>query len=79
MMVFFDQGADYTPEGLVDDIQKSLAAGKHHVRLSHMWYKNLPGGKEEWFAKTDKFAQLLANRKIPTLTMSESLADRFGM
>ena len=77
-MVFFDQGADYTPEGLVDAIQKSLAAGKHHVRLSHMWFTSLPGGKEEWFAKTDKFAQLLADRKIPTQTMLESLDDRFA-
>ena len=77
-MVFFDQGPDYTPEGLVDDIQKDLAAGKYHVRLSHMWAKNLKGGMEEWFEKTEKFAQLLADRKVPTMTMGKSLEARFG-
>ena len=77
-MVFFDQGPQYTPEGLVDDIQKALAAGKHHVILSHMMSKNLKGGKAEWFEKTEQFAQLLADRKIPTMTMVKSLEDRFG-
>ncbi|MBQ6136633.1 MAG: hypothetical protein IJI73_04595 [Kiritimatiellae bacterium] len=77
-MVFFDQGKDYTPEGLVDEIQKSLAAGKHHVRLSHMWAMNLSGGMKEWFEKTDRFAGLLADRKVPTQTMAELLEARFG-
>ena len=77
-MVFFDQGPQYTPEGLVDEIQKTLAAGKYHVRLSHMWAKNLKGGMKEWFEKTDRFAQLLADRKVPTMTMEKSLEARFG-
>lgn len=77
-MVFFDQGKDYTPEGLVDAIQKSLAAGKYHVRLSHMWAQNLPGGMKEWFEKTERFAKLLSERKVPTTTMAGSLEARFG-
>ena len=77
-MVFFDQGPDYTPEGLVDDIQKALAAGRYHVLLSHMWGRKLKGGKDEWFEKTDRFAQLLADRKVPTMTMGQSLEARFG-
>ena len=77
-MRFFDQGPDYTPEGLVDDIQKSLAAGRYHVRLSHMWGRKLTGGKKEWFEKTERFAQLLADRKVPTMTMGQSLEARFG-
>ncbi len=77
-MVFFDQGEKYTPEGLVDDIQRDLAAGKYHVRLSHMWAHGLKGGMKEWFEKTERFADLLAERKIPTMTMSESLEARFG-
>ena len=77
-MVFFDQGPQYTPEGLVDDVQKALAAGKYHVILSHMMIQNLKGGRAEWFEKTEKFAQLLADRKVPTMTMAESLEARFG-
>ena len=77
-MEFFDQGERHTPEGLVDDIQKDLAAGKYHVRLSHMWSRNLKGGMKDWFEKTEKFADLLVERKIPTMTMSESLVVRFG-
>ena len=77
-MVFFDQGPQYTPEGLVDDVQKTLAAGKYHVILSHMMIQNLKGGKAEWFEKTEKFAQLLADRKVPTMTMAEALEARFG-
>ena len=76
--LFFDQGEKYTPEGLVDDIQRDLAAGKYHVRLSHMWAHGLKGGMKEWFEKTERFADLLAERKIPTMTMSESLEARFG-
>ena len=77
-MVFFDQGEQYTPERLVDDIQKDLAAGKYHVRLSHMWAHGLKGGMKEWFEKTEKFADLLVERKVPTMTMAESLEARFG-
>ena len=77
-MVFFDQGPEYTPEGLVDGIQKALAAGKYHVILSHMMSKNLKGGKAEWFEKTEKFAQLLSERKVPTTTMAGALEARFG-
>jgi hypothetical protein len=77
-MVFFDQGPQYTPEGLVGDIQKALAAGKYHCTLSHMMIQNLKGGKAEWFEKTEKFADLLVERKIPTMTMVGSLEARFG-
>jgi len=77
-MYFFDQGAEITPEQLVDQIQKRLASGAYHVTLSHMWGRKLPGKMNEFFEKTERFAQLLAERKIPTLTMAGSLDARFG-
>ena len=77
-MYFFDQGADITPEQLVDQIQKRLAAGKYHVTLSHMWNNKLPGRMEEYYRKTERFAQLLVDRKIPFLTMKGTLDARFG-
>ena len=43
-----------------------------------MMIKNLKGGREEWFEKTEKFADLLVERKIPTMTMGQSLEARFG-
>jgi len=77
-MYFFDQGADITPERLVDQIEARLKAGRFHVTLSHMWHNKLPGRLEEYFAKTTRFAQLLVDRKIPTLTMTGTLDARFG-
>ena len=77
-MYFFDQGADITPERLVDQIEARLKAGRFHVTLSHMWHNKLPGRLDEYFAKTERFAQLLVDRKIPTLTMAGSLDARFG-
>ena len=77
-MYFFDQGADITPEQLVDQIEARLKAGRHHVTLSHMWHNKLPGRLQEYYAKTTRFAQLLVDRKIPTLTMAQTLDARFG-
>lgn len=77
-MYFFDQGPQITPEQLVDEIQRNLASGRFHVTLSHMWCRGLSGGMEEWFAKTERFAQLLADRHVPVTTMEKSLSDRFG-
>lgn len=77
-MYFFDQGPQITPEQLVDEIQRNLESGRFHVTLSHMWCRDLPGGMEEWFAKTERFVQLLVDRKIPVMTMAESVAARFG-
>ena len=77
-MYFFDQSPQITPEQLVDEIQRNLASGRFHVTLSHMWCRGLPGGMQEWFAKTERFVQLLVDRKIPVMTMVESLAARFG-
>ena len=77
-MYFFDQGAQITPEQLVDQIEARLKAGHYHVTLSHMWHNKLPGRLDEYFAKTERFAQLLVDRKIPTLTMAETLDARFG-
>lgn len=77
-MYFFDQGADITPEQLVDQIEKRLAAGKYHVTLSHMWNNKLPGRMDEYYQKTERFAQLLVDRKIPFLTMKGTLEARFG-
>ena len=76
-MYFFDQSPQITPEQLVDEIQRNLSSGCFHVTLSHMWCRGLPGGMQEWFAKTERFVQLLADRKIPVMTMVESLAARF--
>lgn len=77
-MYFFDQGPEITPEQLVERISKRLAEGKYHVTLSHMWTRNLPGGFKDYCAKTERFAALLAERKIPALTMMELLNERFG-
>lgn len=77
-MYFFDQGADITPEQLVDQIGKKIAAGCHHVTLSHMWCHALPGKMTEYFEKAERFAQLVEERKFPTLTMSGLLDARFG-
>ena len=77
-MYFFDQGSDITPEQLVERISRQLAKGKYHVTLSHISTRNLPGGFEEYCAKTDRFAALLVERKIPVLTMAESLKERFS-
>lgn len=76
-MQFFDQGPNVTPEGLVDMIEKSVRSGRCYVILSHMWCKSLAGGFEEYCRKTEVFARLLAERKIPVLTMAESLRERF--
>ena len=44
---------------------------------SHMWCSRLAGGFEEYCRKTEVFARLLVERKIPVLTMEESLRERF--
>ena len=77
-MYFFDQCAQITPEQLVDRIEARLKAGSFHVTLSHMWNNKLPGRMAEYYEKTARFAQLLVDRKIPTLTMAETLDARFG-
>ena len=43
-----------------------------------MWYGKLPGKRAEWFEKTERFAQLLADRKIRVLTLGELIEERFG-
>lgn len=77
-MYFFDQGADITPEKLVGQIEEKIAAGRNHVTLSHMWCNKLPGKMDEYYEKTERFAKLIEDRKIPTLTMSGILEARFG-
>ena len=77
-MYFFDQGADITPESLVDQIERKIGDGKFHVTLSHMWSHKLPGRAAEYFQKAERFADLIAARKIPVMTMAESLDARFG-
>lgn len=76
-MQFFDQGPNVSPEGLVDMIEKSVRSGRCYVILSHMWCNRLAGGFEEYCRKTEAFARLLVERKIPVLTMEESLRERF--
>ena len=77
-MYFFDQGPDITPESLVDQIERKIKSGKFHVTLSHMWSHKLPGRAAEYYQKTERFADLVAARKIPVMTMAESLDARFG-
>lgn len=78
-MHFFDQGANITPESLVDDIGRELQAGHYHVRLSHMWSHVLPGKAEEWYAKTERFADLVKERGFRCITMKEQYEERFGL
>ena len=77
-MGFFDWGGEASPERFVKEIQDNLAAGRYYVMLSHMCHKSLVNQSEKWFEKTECFAQLLVDRKVPTMTMKESLEARFG-
>ena len=72
-MLFFDQGPDVTAEALVDGIEKRLAAGKWHITLSHMMTKDI----KDFLAKTERFAQLLEERRIPVVTQADSVGMRF--
>ena len=76
-MRFFDQDADITPEELVESIGKRLADSKDYILLTHMWHKNLPGGMTEWFKKTERFAQLLSERKVRVATLGRLIEERF--
>ena len=72
-MLFFDQGPDITAEGLVDGIEKRLAAGRWHITLSHMMTRDI----KDFLAKTERFVQLLDERRIPVVTLADSIAARF--
>lgn len=77
-MYYFEQGTEITPEELLKRIEKQFAEGKDYILLTHMWYRKLPGKRAEWFKKTERFAQLLADRKIRVLTLGELIEERFG-
>ena len=77
-MYYFEQGAEITPEELLKRIEKQFAEGKDYILLTHMRYRKLPGKRAEWFEKTERFAQLLADRKIRVLTLSQLIEERFG-
>ena len=77
-MYYFEQGTEITPEELLKRIEKQLAEGKDYILLTHMWYRKLPGKRAEWFEKTERFAQLLSDRKIRVLTLGELIEERFG-
>ena len=77
-MYYFEQGTEITPEELLKRIEKQFAEGKDYILLTHMWYGKLPGKRAEWFEKTERFAQLLADRKIRVLTLGELIEERFG-
>ena len=77
-MYYFEQGAEITPEEMLDRVEKRLAEGKDYILLTHMWYRKLPGKRAEWFEKTERFAQLLAERKIRVLTLGRLIEERFG-
>ena len=77
-MYYFEQGAEITPEEMLDRVEKRLAEGKDYILLTHMWYRKLPGKRAEWFEKTERFAQLLAERKIRVLTLGQLIEERFG-
>lgn len=73
-MEFFDGDSAATPEELVGKIEARIASGKSHVTLSHMQTRDIQGFLE----KTERFAALLEERKVPVLTMGESIESRFG-
>ena len=77
-MYFFDQGADITPEELVGRIRARLTKDGYYVLLTHMTHRKLPGGLEEYLQKTERFAQLIVEQKIPTMTMPQFLDMKFG-
>ena len=77
-MYYFDQGAEITPEEILARVEKRLAEGKDYILLTHLSYRNLPGKSAEWFGKTERFAQLLAERKIRVLTLGQLIEERFG-
>ena len=77
-MYYFEQGTEITPEELLKRIEKQLAEGKDYILLTHMWYRKLPGKRAEWFEKTERFAQLLSDRKIRVLTLGQLIEERFG-
>ena len=77
-MYYFEQGAAITPEEILARVEKSFAEGKDYILLTHMWYRKLPGKRAEWFEKTERFAQLLAERKIRVLTLGQLIEERFG-
>lgn len=81
-MYYFEQGAAITPEELLERIEKRFAEGKDYILLTHMWYRRLPWdrvkNRAEWFGKTERFAQLLADRKIRVLTLGQLIEERFG-
>ncbi len=77
-MYYFDQGAEITPEEILARVEKRLAEGKDYILLTHLSYRNLPGKSAEWFGKTERFAQLLAERKIRVVTLGRLIEERFG-
>jgi hypothetical protein len=77
-MYYFDQGAEITPEDILARVEKRLAEGKDYILLTHLKYRKLPGKSAEWFGKTERFAQLLAERKIRVVTLGQLIEERFG-
>ena len=77
-MHYFDQGASITPEEIIDRIEKSFFSGTDYILLSHMGTRKLPGKFPEYLEKTERFVQLLVDRKIRVLTLAELIEERFG-
>ena len=77
-MYYFDQGTEITPEDILARVEKRLADGKDYILLTHLKYRKLPGKRAEWFEKTERFAQLLAERKIRVVTLGQLIEERFG-
>ena len=77
-MYYFEQGAEITPEQLLKRIENRLADGKDYILLTHMWYRKLPGKRAEWFEKTERFAQLLAEHNIRVMTLGQLIEEHFG-
>ena len=73
-MEFFDGTSTATPEELVGKIEARIASGKSYIILSHMQTKDI----KTFLEKTERFAALLEERKIPVVTMGESIESRFG-
>ena len=70
--------ADVTLLNILARVEKRLAEGKDYILLTHLNYRKLPGKSAEWFGKTERFAQLLAERHIRVLTLGQLIEERFG-
>lgn len=73
-MEFFDGATPADPDALAAKIAAKIESGKFHVTLSHMQTKDI----KTFLERTERFAQLLEERGVKTMTLGESIEARFG-